>query len=398
MLTHNRGGRAGATALLVVTALTACDERQETPLEPSFDISGNTGGQGVFEVYTQNMYLGGDTGPLFSIDFSDIPLVVASTNAFWQQVLASNVPDRAAAIVDEIDQRRPDVVALQEVLRFVLLDGGFQPIGGIDLLAAIESEIASRGLPYETGVVQEATSSTLPLAFGAGGISQWLNFTDRVVTLRRTDTELVSTDRGLYAASLNLGPVVLKRGWTRTTIRHAGTLHHFINTHLEIGQIAPIQAAQAAELQNVVVAGLEGVTIIAGDLNSNAAAAAGDPSRTPTYDDLVAAGFVDVWESAPPARRGEGLTCCHPSSLTGDQEFDQLWEARWLTGSGCAGATTRQSLSPSRSVRVNGASTTPHATLARHGISPRKSPPFWPNSRPPGSNTRAMWASSCRTR
>lgn len=325
MLTHHCGGRVLAIALLIGTGHTPGGEPRDTPLEPEFGIFHSRRGQGAFEVYTQNMYLGGNTDPLFNIDLSDVPLVIASTNAFWQQVLASSVPERAAAIVDEIARRRPDVVALQEVLRFTLLDGDFQPIGGLDLLAAIESEIASRGLPYETSVVQEATSATLPLALdpSTGGISQWLNFTDRLVTLRRTDTELVSTGQGLYAASLDLGPVELKRGWTRTTLRHAGTLHHVVNTHLEVARIAPIQAAQADELLNVVVEGLQGVTIIAGDLNSNAAAEAGDPTHTPTHDNLVAAGFVDVWESSHPGRRDTGLTCCHSPSLMGEQDFDQ---------------------------------------------------------------------------
>ncbi len=336
MLTHARGGRLLATALLLAAGLAACDDPQETPFEPDFAVSSNDRDDQPFEVYTQNIYLGGDTGPLFTLDFTDIPLVIASTNVFWQQVLASNAPERAAAIVDEIAERRPHVVGLQEVLRFVLLDGAFQPIGGLDLLAAIESEIASRGLPYQTEVIQEATSSTLPLAFdpATGGISQWLDFTDRVVTLRRTDVEVTSTAQGLYAATLNLGPVELKRGWTRTSVAHEGTTYHFVNTHLEVQQIAPVQAAQAAELQNVVIAGLDGVTIIAGDLNSNAASEAGDPTWTPTYGDLVAAGFTDVWGSAPRRPQEPSLTCCHDSSLTGDSDFDQRIEFVLVRSSG----------------------------------------------------------------
>ena len=325
MLPHDLGGRVLATVLLLATGLGACDDSQQAPFGPDLAVSSNDRDRRPFEVYTQNIYLGGDTGPLFTIDFTDIPLVIASTNVFWQEVLASNAPERAAAIVDEIADRRPHVVGLQEVLRFVLLDGGFQPIGGLDLLAAIESEIASRGLPYETEVIQAATSSTLPLAFDpeAGAISQWLNFTDRLVTLRRTDVEVTSAAQGLYAATLNLGPVELKRGWTRTSAAHDGTTYHFVNTHLEISQIAPVQAAQAEELENAVIAGLEGVTIIAGDLNSNAAGQPGDPTWTPTYGNLVDAGFVDVWEAAPHRPQDQSLTCCHPSSLTGNQDFDQ---------------------------------------------------------------------------
>lgn len=329
MLTHGRRARALPIALFLAIGAMGCQDEVQTPLEPSLALEGAGSGHFyrplAFEVYTQNLYLGGDTGPLFTLDFNDIGAVLAATNVFWQDVQASDVPGRMREIVDEIDRNRPEVVGMQEVLRFVLLDGAFQPIGGIDLLAAVEAEIAARGLPYRTEVVQETTSSTLPLGFdpGTGQITRWLNFTDRVVALRRTDVELVGTDHGLYAARIPLGPLDILRGWVRLSVRHRGTLHHLVSTHLETQAVPPVQAAQAAELRAAVVAGLEGVTVIAGDLNSNAAAMDGDPTWTPTYGDLVADGFIDVWETAPHRRRNHGLTCCHDPSLLGDLEFSQ---------------------------------------------------------------------------
>ena len=271
-----------------------------------------------FTVYTQNVYLGGDTGPIFSLDLSNIPAVLQATNLFWAQVKASDVPARAAAIVDDLDERRPHVVGLQEVFRFVVVD----PRNGavldyVDLLAAIQAEIAARGLPHEVVRVQTNTSSALPMAvdFSVGQISKALSFTDRVVALRRTDIPVAASAQGTYAATFALGPVVLKRGWIRLSVEHEGVPYHFVTTHLETQGLAPIQAGQTAELLGSVVAGLDGVTILAGDLNSDAAAGPGAPSWTPTYGTLLAAGFVDAWTQSAQGPWDPGFTCCQEADL-----------------------------------------------------------------------------------
>jgi endonuclease/exonuclease/phosphatase family metal-dependent hydrolase len=123
---------------------------------------------------------------------------------------------------------------------------------------------------------------------------------------------------------LNLGPIQLKRGWARVSVDHAGRPHHFVTTHLEVQALAPIQAAQVDQLLNQVVAGLDGITIVAGDLNSDAAAGPGDPSWTPTYGRMLDAGFADVWALAPGTPPGGGFTCCQDSSLRNETtELDQ---------------------------------------------------------------------------
>ena len=277
-------------------------------------------------VYTQNVYLGGDTGPIFSIDFSNIPAMLQATNTFWAQVKASDIPGRSAAIVDEIEARRPHVVGLQEVFRFVVVDPRTGAVEDyVDLLASIQAEIAARGLPYEVVRVQENTSSALPLAidFASGQIAKALSFTDRVVALRRTDVSVTASAQGTYAAQLALGPVVLKRGWIRMTFDHRGVTHHFVTTHLETQGLAPVQAGQLTELLGSVVAGLDGVTILAGDLNSDAAAQPGEPSWTPSYGTLLGAGFADAWTQSG-GRPSAGFTCCQqPDLRNGISELDE---------------------------------------------------------------------------
>jgi hypothetical protein len=225
--------------------------------------------------------------------------------------------------VDELAARRPHLVGLQEVFQFAVLDqaAGGAVIGGADLLAEIQGRIAARGLPYEVADVQPTTTVGLPLS-----PTTVLVATDRLVVLRRTDVAPTSTAKGTYAASVPLGPFTVRRGWIRVSTEHDGILYHFVTTHLETQSIAPIQAAQANELIHSVTAGLDGVTLIGGDLNSDAANP-GAPSWTPTYGTLLGAGFLDVWTRSHPKKGDAGYTCCQRVDLTNpasllDQRID----------------------------------------------------------------------------
>ena len=311
-----------ARAVVTLLALAACSDRQ--PTVPEIDVTrsdsylGADHGSQPFTVYTQNVYLGGDTGPILSLDFNNIPALLQATNLFWGQVQQSDIPGRVAAIVDEIEARRPHVVGLQEVFQFAVVDPrNGAVLGGADILASIQAEIAARGLPYEIVAVQSNTSSALPLAidFQQGRISKALAFTDRVAALRRTDVTLVSSAHDTYAARFQAGPVTLTRGWIRMSVTHEGVPYHFVTTHLEVQSLAPVQAGQARELLGSVVAGLEGVTIVAGDLNSDAAAGPGAPSWTPTYDFLTGAGFTDAWIQSGQKAKDPGYTCCQATDL-----------------------------------------------------------------------------------
>lgn len=312
--------RAFASLCLLAILGTGCSDSTAPAADSTRSV---TTQPNEFGVYTQNMYLGGDTGPLFTLDFTDLGAVIGATAHFWGEVQASNIPARAAKFVDRIDVARPDVVAMQEGLRFLTLDGAFHPTGGADLVASVQAEITRRGLPYELAVSQEATSATLPMNFDPSvGVTQWLNFTDRVVILRRTDVKVISSASGLYNAHLSLGPVTLVRAWARLTVDHNGKPYNFVTTQLETPPGTAIQDAQALELE-AILGGLDGVTILAGDLNSDAAANTGTPTWTATYSKMIAAGFTDVWVTSPHSHGSSGFTCCQASNLLGPSQQDQ---------------------------------------------------------------------------
>lgn len=321
------------TALVLLAGLTACSD-DAGPMAPGPEASRLDAGATSehFTVYSRNVFLGGDTGPLFGLDFGDLGQVLQATNVFWAQVQDSDPRARMVAIVDDIEVSGAHLVGLQEVFDFRVLDfssGAPSVAVDLDLLDVILEEIAHRALPYELVAVQENTTtgdaSGLPLAFdlGAGAVTRILQFTDRIAVLRRTDVD-VTVGQGRYAATFDVGPLTLTRGWIRASTDHVGAPHHFFTTHLETQALAPIQAAQAQELLGSVMAGLEGVTILSGDLNSDAAAGPGAPSWTPTYETLLSAGFTDAWTQSGQPAWDDGFTCCqNPDLRNGASALDE---------------------------------------------------------------------------
>ena len=305
--------------VLAAFAMTACSDHTPTELPWDHESAAQTvDAAQAFTVYSQNLYLGGETAPLFTLDLTNPVAVIAATQQFWGEVKGSAVPDRMAEVVDEIAVRRPHLVGLQEAAQFLVLDmaAGGAVIDRIDLLAEIQQRISERGLPYEVAAIQNNTTVTLPLS-----PTTVLRASERIAVLRRTDVTASSIAQGAYAAAVPLGPFSVRRGWIRFDTSHEGIDYHFVTTHLETQRVPVVQAAQANELINGVTAGLDGVTIVTGDLNSDAANP-GAPTWTPTYDAMLAAGFIDAWQRSG-NNRGPGYTCCHADLRAADTSMNQ---------------------------------------------------------------------------
>lgn len=315
-------GEFRALALMAVAALIllpACSDSpvNADPATPALvAASGQQGGPDRLRLMTRNVYLGGDVGPVLQVDFNDIGAVVGAAATVWASVQANDFPSRAEALADEILENDPHMVGLQEAVRFVTLNGQFQPTGGFDYVQILQSALVARGLSYNV-VVQENTDVVLPIAIdlSVGAITEYLKFTDRIALLVRSDVPVSDLAQGNYQAQLPLAPgVILKRGWIRVSSEYGDMPFNLINTHLEVQALAPVQAGQTAELLGAVAAGLDEVTFVMGDLNSDAEAGPGAPSWTPTYNEMIAAGFADVWTRGKADRPG-GLTCCHDPNL-----------------------------------------------------------------------------------
>ncbi|MBT8487947.1 MAG: hypothetical protein KJO65_03860, partial [Gemmatimonadetes bacterium] len=228
-------------ALACALSLGACTDDDPADLTgPDFGV-GIGGGAPPAEIsaYTQNMFLGGDTSPLFGLDFNDLPAVIAATAAFYGEVLASDVPSRVAIFADELEASEPRIVALQEAVAYAT--GFLNPVTfeftgtapGPNLLASLLGEIAARQLPYRLTVLQPTSAIALPMGAPTAQGLPALGVQDHIAILVHEDVLVNATDQGLYAVNVVLGPLAVARGWASVSVQHDGQSYHFVTTHLE---------------------------------------------------------------------------------------------------------------------------------------------------------------------
>ena len=260
-------------------------------------------------VMTRNLFLGGDIFGVAAPSPTPLPLRVTQ---FWQVVLASNFPERAGAIAQEIADASPHLVGLQEVPIYRVdplgdaIAGGTHPasVVALDFLTTLQDSLAARGLCYEVASSNVLSDIEMPMVASQSPLTFVdLRYTDRDVALARCDVPTSDPRSGAYTARLTLSvsgiPVTVLRGWASTLATVGGVTYRFVTTHLETGAAAATQVAQAREL----IALLSGEThpvVLVGDFNS-----AADGSQTPTYSILLSeGGFVDAWSEAHPRDPG----------------------------------------------------------------------------------------------
>ena len=287
------------------------------------------GGPATLRVMTRNIYFGTDLAPVFEVvNPQDLPGVVAEVFAL---VEATNFPERAKALAKEIATFNPHLVGLQEVALWrsqvpadSLSNPGAQPNAQTveyDFLAILLEELARRGKSYEAVSIVQNSDAEAP-RIGPTGLED-IRFTDRDVILARTDLPakrftVTDTRSDTFDATFTLdsdvlGPIPIPRGWTAVDAKLDGRAVRVVNTHLDPFDPA-IQVAQGAELLagplNTVLP-----VVLVGDLNAAAESSGPVPPEhdTPTYANILAAGFVD----AAAGRKGKkpGLTCCQDADL-----------------------------------------------------------------------------------
>ncbi len=265
-------------------------------------------------VMSRNLYLGASLGPLISPPGGD---VLAGVRAVWAQVQATDYPQRAQALADEIVENDPLLIGLQEVTTY-RRGPVFSPAPAeeviLDFLQILLDELAARGGQYRVVASVENFDGELPHFTGAPATTFDLRLTDRDVIIARADVpasqlQVLDTDAGNFATALSLPiggqPTPIVRGWVSADVRHRGKVFRFVNTHPEAFSDA-VNGAQIAEL----VAGPLATTlpvVLVGDLNATAASA--------SMQRLDDAGFVDTALTA--ATRDAGPTCCFNALVTG---------------------------------------------------------------------------------
>jgi endonuclease/exonuclease/phosphatase family metal-dependent hydrolase len=272
-------------------------------------------GDRVLPIMTRNMDEGTDFAPIFQATTpQDFATQVA---AAYLEVQASNIPERAAGIADEIAAKQPYLVGLQEVSiwrtgpLFMHAD-----TVTFNALQSLLTALAARGQHYTVIATLKEFEAEAPSALGIQ-----IGFADFDVLIARTELsvselKVANIQAQHFVANLTfpnpiLGSVTIPRGWISVDGKLRGKNFRFITTHLE-GFDPTVQAAQALEL----VRGpgdTDLPVIIAGDLNTAPLASfgvpgcplpGGSPATNPAYSIVASAGFADAWVISHPNDAG----------------------------------------------------------------------------------------------
>jgi endonuclease/exonuclease/phosphatase family metal-dependent hydrolase len=266
--------------------------------------------------------LGSDLTVFATLQPGDIPGLLTAVASTYGKIVASDFPKRADALAEQIAERGPDLIALQEavVIRRQHPGDGLQTLATdvvIDYVDVLLAALESHGLHYRVVSHVDESDFEVPLATSLTTFDD-LRLTDRDVILARADVPpgflLTSNAQGAnyqFGVPLGIGGTV-KRGWCSVDVMVRGRQFRLINTHLEDALPPPfpnIQGAQALEL----IGGPAQTTlpvILAGDFNSDA----NGQYSSATYGLLTAgANFSDAWSDVHPG--APGLTWGHDELL-----------------------------------------------------------------------------------
>jgi endonuclease/exonuclease/phosphatase family metal-dependent hydrolase len=257
----------------------------------------------VFSVMTRNMDLGSDYAPALAAH--DAESFVQGVTTIYNEIVASNIAERAASIAREIQETMPTVVSLQEVslVQRLLWDGTqWSLLDQIDQLAALRTALAQLGLSYSLAIQVYEFDVTAP----SDNAGHFVRVRDSEAILVRSDLPaniltVSNPQTGHYTHLLSLqtpvGTVIAIRGWASIDITAMGSFVRIIDTHLEV--LSALLAAQQANELLIGPATTNPAVVVAGDLNSG-------PGTTTGAYDVIAAAMTDTWSATKP--NDPGLT------------------------------------------------------------------------------------------
>ena len=320
------------------------------------------------KVVTYNLYVGADIFRVFSPTPCGVPQAV---NDIHNIIQATNFPERAEAIADQIMLQEPHVIGLQEVslIRTQFPGNSLAPDGsGIDFLGDFPTDprftfkldattvaydylqllldaLSDRGLNYiavDSASPVNADTEFPAIEFGPDctplSIPIDLRLTDRDVILVRSDlpVNIAFADNFQFNTPIELPTLIptpgglvpavyvteFTRGWGAVNLTIKDQSYSVFNTHLEVGDktLPPdeglnlVQFAQALEIGFIASTTLPSPRILVGDINSSPMSGITDPR--PAYFILTSEyGLADVWDiqDKPPAKAG--FTCCQSELL-----------------------------------------------------------------------------------
>lgn len=253
-------------------------------------------------VMTWNIYFGADLASVFTASPEQIPQRVTEV---FRQFLATNFLQRAKAIADQIMDKEPDIIGLQEAVLWELIPPNSARVA-YDFIDILLHELRCRGQRYIVAAINQNAEAALP---SSGGNLIRLSDRDVILIRETSDIDVMGKQEANFKTNLQIQiagqTFTVLRGWSYIDVCFQGHVFRIVNTHLDPNSPV-VQVAQANEL-------LDGPgetnlpLIFIGDFNSDA-----NGSGTQTYANLIAAGFEDTWLDAG---KGKGLTCCQDADL-----------------------------------------------------------------------------------
>ena len=246
-----------------------------------------------------------------------------------RQVEATNFRKRAKGLAEEIQQRKPDLIGLQEAALWrkgkVDLNAVYsqQPTATKvvqDFVKILLKEVNKGKAKYEVVKIQNEFDFEAPadldnnLTTGTSGAEANYRLTMRDAILKRKGVGIKTKDlRGkqytkknsFTAKVANFVTVTSRRGWLSTRVKvKDGRWFTFANTHLEAFDdrtvVPSIRARQAKEFAKAM-AKVKGPLIALGDFNSDSPGLV--PGDEQAFEALTKAGFKDIGTTTP-------LSCC----------------------------------------------------------------------------------------
>lgn len=258
-------------------------------------------------VMTRNLYLGADLTPVI-IAPGPAELFQAAADV-WVAVVATDFPERAKLIAQEIDDTAPDLIGLQEVTLWrsgAFGDPAEATTVEYDFLASLQSELSNLGLNYTAAVVQPGFDAEAPASVSSGGTPIFMDvrITQRNVILVRDGISYTNPQSVYYSTNTTFpgiggipgNDLVDLRGWVSVDVimTPKEKPFRFLNTHLE-PFFPPVRNAQAQELADGPLSDTWKV-IAVGDFNSPPTGAQSDAYRILT--DRSNGKMRDAWIEA----------------------------------------------------------------------------------------------------
>jgi endonuclease/exonuclease/phosphatase family metal-dependent hydrolase len=302
-------------------------------------------------VLTRNLSLGVDLFALFDArSLDDIRRITGDLLGDFDPGRATT---RVGAIAAEIEATQPDAVALQEAAALRVqrpsdfgTDSPEQAETVVaDLLAALQSALAERGLDYEVAASTVTTDVELPADTDDGDAD--VRLTDRDAVLVRSDLDATATATTRYEAAFGvpipipgLGELSVERGFCAADVVLDGETVTVASTHLSSVSTS-LRQQQAAEL--LAALPTDRPVIVGGDFNS------GPGGETAAYDQLTA-DLTDAYAAARPDR--DGFTCCQDGDLrNASSRLDRRVDGLLVRGDVPATAASRVGHRPEDRVR-----------------------------------------------